>query len=955
MAEEVKIVDVAGGPAAEATLQEILKVLKGQGGSGGGSASTKEATKVQDLYTTAVTRGTTVRKKNTKAVEKATSATERFSSVVGGIMGGIGSALGGLVGIATNFGKAMTEATTIGGVLEAVPVFGSVLGQATGYFQNSIDTFRQLSETGGSFGNDMMAMRNASAQAGLNLEQFASMVGNSSANLTLLGGTVSGGAQRMGRLTKQLRSQEMGLMSLGYTQESLNEGFNEYIEMMAASGQLRGRSDRELTAGAANYLTEIDKLARVTGRSRKEMQEEMNQRMAAANYNVLAAQLSGEALLNFQNNTQFTSDMLGQGFADVMSDLGDGVAQSGFAQKLSSVVPGLSDLAEANARGELSQEEYQARLAALAPEIAKFADEMGAAGTSALMQEEGFAEFMESVSRARTLQQRMADAQDAAAEQLERAPLTDTFANFEQTIQNVRSAFETALIESGILDTVGTLLGDLGTGLTSLATGGVKELQDYLGGESFKADMKAFQDWIQKTKDKLSVFLSDVKEKGLVQTIKDMFGTEGEDSSFGTMIGDWISDAIGAMLPSADTILIGLAAGIATLIFAPFLGAFGAIGVAIVAMFGWDTIKQWAVDAWDSITGIFTSIKTWWDELDFMKPISDAWETIKGFFTFGEGESSFSISQLATDAWESVKSWFTFGEGEESFSISQLATDAWESVKGWFTFGETNFSITQIATDAWNTVTSWFTFGEGTDFSISTMATDAWETVKSWFSFEGVEMPSIKDAFNNIKDKVLGFFDFDFEMPDFTDYLPKWLGGKGKSLFGDDEPGTTATASVSNPASQEPMPEITDPANVTALRTMDYGFQVEQAKLLKAELAEVSALQTFNTELERMQTGLDNSAVEAYTSSMEKLVDVLEELNDVLAEDNKGTFGGGTGVSVASMMKDGQLGGGSGTGSTEQLDRLNMLVSQLVSLTEESNRYSKGTMRAVNGNLQLGV
>ena len=39
MAEEVKIVDVAGGPAAEATLQELLKVMKGGAGGGGGGSS----------------------------------------------------------------------------------------------------------------------------------------------------------------------------------------------------------------------------------------------------------------------------------------------------------------------------------------------------------------------------------------------------------------------------------------------------------------------------------------------------------------------------------------------------------------------------------------------------------------------------------------------------------------------------------------------------------------------------------------------------------------------------------------------------------------------------------------------------------------------------------------------------------------------------------------------------
>ena len=104
-----------------------------------------------------------------------------------------------------------------------------------------------------------------------------------------------------------------------------------------------------------------------------------------------------------------------------------------------------------------------------------------------------------------------------------------------------------------------------------------------------------------------------------------------------------------------------------------------------------------------------------------------------------------------------------------------------------------------------------------------------------------------------------------------------------------------------------------------------------------------------------MQSGLDNSAIEAYNTSMQKLVDTLEELNDVLAEDNKGTFGGGTGVSAASMLSSGQLGGGSGTGGQEQLERLNMLVSQLISLQTEGNRNTRNTVAAISNNLQAGI
>ena len=208
VAEEVKIVDVAGGPAAEATLQELLKVMKagGSGGGSGGGKSAAAASKAQDLYTTATTRGTKTRKTNTKAVKDSTSAFGKMSARMGSVFGTVGNVLGGLTGIAKNFGVAMTQATTIGGVLEAVPIFGSVLGQATGYFQSSVESFRQLSEVGAGFGNDMLAIRGASAEAGLSLEQFSAMVSSNSESLGLLGNTSGEGAARMGRMTIQLRS-----------------------------------------------------------------------------------------------------------------------------------------------------------------------------------------------------------------------------------------------------------------------------------------------------------------------------------------------------------------------------------------------------------------------------------------------------------------------------------------------------------------------------------------------------------------------------------------------------------------------------------------------------------------------------------------------------------------------------------------------------------------------------
>ena len=996
VAEEVKIVDVAGGPAAEATLQELLKVMKagGAGGGSGGGKSAAAATKAQGLYTTATTRGTKTRKTNTKAVKDSTSAFAKLSAGFGGIFGTVGNVLGGLTGIAKNFGAAMTQATTIGGVLEAVPIFGSVLGQATGYFQSSVESFRQLSEVGAGFGNDMMAIRKGSAEAGLSLEQFSSMVAGNSERLGLLGTTSGEGAARMGRLTKQLRSSEAGLLSLGYTQEGVNEGFGEYIEMMANSGRLRGRSDASLTAGATAYLTEIDKLSKVTGKSRKELQSEMNSRMQQANINVMASRLNEEGARNFTNNLSHTSALLGEGMANVMGDLGDGVAQSGFAQKLSSVVPGLADLAEANATGKISQEEYQARMAELAPQIAAFADTMGDAGTSALMQEDGFSEFMESVANARKYGERLAKAKDAEADQLKKAPLTTVFANFEQTIQNVKSAFEAAFLESGVLDFLGIELAGAAEGVVGGMSSITDNLKEYLGSDQFKKDFDAVKTKVQEFKTAIGDFVKDIKDNGIMAAIKNLFADDGAAGGIdiGGMFGDFIGSAFKSMLPSLDTALIGIAAGIAALVFAPVAAPFLAIGAALAAMFGYETIKGWVVDAWNGITGVFTSIGEWFSASKIREKLVEAWNSVTGVFTsIKDWWLGTSIGEMFTELWSSVTGVFTsisdwwanfsFGEfidntlvkiwdkagaafssiGEwfSNFSITETLTNMWNTVTGFFSFGEGegSFSISQLAKDAWASVTGWFGFGEGeSSFSISNLVSGAWETVTGFFSFGDMEMPSISELFKGIVDKVKGFFSFDFEMPNFKQYLPTWLGGEGKSLFGggdSGEPGTTATAAVTNP---EPMPNVSTPENVAALGTLNYGFQLEQAKLLKAELADISTMSNFNTELERMQTGLDNSNVEAYNTSMLKLVDTLDKLNDVLSEDNSGMFGGGTGVSAASMVGSGQIGGSgsSGSSSSDQLNTLIARIETLITAQNKGNDYTKAIVPAISGNLHIG-
>jgi len=830
--EQVEITNFGeGGVASEATLQSLLRAMERMsGGKSDADKAVKRFAKELNSGVDIVDDFTLSQKEATVANREATASVRELASAAGNMVLG---AFGALVGVANNFKNALTSATTIGEVYEAVPIFGSVLSQATGYFQTSIDTFRSLSDVGAGFGNDMMAMRAASANAGLSLDMFAEMIGSNSDMMTFLGGTVSQGASRLGTMTKELRSTERGLMSLGYTQQTLNEGMVEYLENQALAGQLRGRSDASLIAGAQGYLEELDKLSRLTGKNRKELQEQMNQNAQAANINVIRARLSGEALQNFDNNMAHVTTML-PGLGDVFKDLSDGIPQTEIGAVLSSMVPGFKELAEANASGQLSQEQFQARLAQLAPQITSAFDSMDPAQIEALMGQSGFDGLLGSLADLRTYTQRQTDAAAAAEEQARRAPLTNMFATFEQTIQDIRSTFENAFIDSGVLDFIGGELGEGGHNLLGFFQNMADSLKDYLGSPQFKKDFQMVKEKVQGFKDAIGDFVDDIREFGFIGALKQAFGMDA-GQSFGSVIMDSLLDGF---LPSLDTLIVGFASAIGAFIFAagatllapislPII-AIGAAIAGIAAMFGWEAIKDAASAAWDgmvgvftgigdwfgsidwlapitgtwnAITGMFTGIVDWFGTVDIMAPLKSMWDTVTGWFSFGGGDggegTSFSISALGTAAWEVVKGWFSlqagivtgladlaigawntvlgwFGFDGINFSISQLATDAWESVTGFFSFGDSTFSISQLASDAWESVTGFFSFGDST-FSISKLATDAWESVTGFFSFggggeEGGTSFSITSLMTDAWASVTSFFSLEnFSIPSISE------------------------------------------------------------------------------------------------------------------------------------------------------------------------------------------
>ena len=1036
MAEEVEIGNVGGeGVASEVTLAKLTAAIENMARASGvdpRSAAAKlqeqynkslgETDDITSDYTKSLKGTNKETKKTTKNIKKLGQAS---MNAVGGLLG---SVLGGFTGLAKEF---VNGGNNLSDFAQHIPIVGGLLGGFAGYIDNTVSTFRTLSATGAAFGNDMMETRRSAGQMGLSLDEFAGLISNNASNLAALGGSVTQGAERFKKMNANMKSSGdfAALKSMGFTVEEVNEGMGDYIDLQRRMGTLQGKSTAELATGSADYLKQIDLLAKVTGKTREEAEKALREQAADAAIRGMMNQFEegSQELKNFQLSLGIIEEMggaTGAAMKDLLDGMPSGPETAQFLNMMGDAGPAMQDALKQIGDGADPQVLLDAMKngGGQMEEFANMdADARAQYIASIRQQQPAMAEFLDNATRMIDIGGRDLDA--AKKEQDSRDKTTKAFTTFEDAIRDARGIIQEAFVDSGIFEGAGTMVKDFSESIAGIIKDG-----------SLKETMNGFFDSIKS-------FVDNFKKFGLIDSL---FGKEAEidesgqkiegtgvnglfDDLFGVMsnedgpimkmfnkVMDTVGEKIGPMLLDVvtgafsamwegvkagfaavwDNLLVGAFAGIGVLIggaflaatfpvWAPVVAAVGGIVatfVAIGAAFGWEPIKGYIADAWESIkgvftsigdwwdnldlmapfttawnsiTGIFTSVGDWWDSLDFMTPLTTAWDTITSFFSmdtlysisdvfktawetvtgfFSFGGEGFSISNLASDAWKSVTSWFSWQADIINFSISTLASTAWETVKGFFTWGQDTigFSISGLLTTAWEKVKSAFSFGggegeEGSGFSISGLLTTAWETITGFFSFGDIQLPSIKDMFQGIIDTVKGFFSFDFKLPNFKSFLPTWLGGEGKSL-GDGAPEANA---------------IVEPSSIDATPAVDGANSLMDAQSAMASFSNIDGLQN---NLEILKSGLDTNAVRSYTDSMKQLVAVLGELNAELAKDNK--FGIGTGENAGSVLsKMDSIGGG---GSSEDVNNTLQLV--LAELRLQTPKQAAIVRNTKNGN-----
>ena len=270
--------DVAlNNAATEATLKLLLQATL--------SANKQSLTTIQNLAQKSGLSPQAVEAANkglTDTSTKAGIAGKAFES-----LGFVAGALSGTLGEAARLGERLAKGdAAVEDVFASFAKIPGITGILFSQLQRLaevqtqyLDTYRNLSNSGANFAGSLTDMRLAASGTYLTLQQFGELVTKNNDAFSRMGGTVDQGVRSFAKLSNDLIKSPLGseLLALGYNFQQINEGTANYIAMTGGRNAEEMRNTKAITAASAEYLTQLDGLAQITGKSRQQQEEALKQ------------------------------------------------------------------------------------------------------------------------------------------------------------------------------------------------------------------------------------------------------------------------------------------------------------------------------------------------------------------------------------------------------------------------------------------------------------------------------------------------------------------------------------------------------------------------------------------------------------------------------------------------------------------------------------------------------
>lgn len=174
--------------------------------------------------------------------------------------------LRGGTGSLTEFGKAIKGVS---------PLLGKPIAAISSQLESYLDVQESMTQSGITFGNNMWLANRAAQDLRIEQSQLVNIMQQNSEAFATFGGTADSGARIFANLGKTFNSQFAAPMrNLGITTSESADMMAQWMEINSRNSKLASMSTEGQAAAAANYIKETDKLAKLTGKSRKKIQDE---------------------------------------------------------------------------------------------------------------------------------------------------------------------------------------------------------------------------------------------------------------------------------------------------------------------------------------------------------------------------------------------------------------------------------------------------------------------------------------------------------------------------------------------------------------------------------------------------------------------------------------------------------------------------------------------------------
>lgn len=265
-------------------------------------------------------------KKQVKAIEVVTNDLLHFAGSLstGGADGfsGLTAAIDATVGIAAGFASAVPF---VGEQLkEMAQVIGDLGKFLVNQFKSAYGKFEKLSDTG--VVTTFEDLKEISDSTGLNLEDINKVFGKFSTDIALFGGSATTGRKAIQELLFDSDKISRNFQNLGMSIDQVAEFQISALAQSKLSSDFDINDTKKNVSFTSQYILSIDTLSKLTGKGRKELQEEILARGKGARYTAgigtLPAEIKQQADAAISLLSVIGPKTFGEGISDIIATNG---------------------------------------------------------------------------------------------------------------------------------------------------------------------------------------------------------------------------------------------------------------------------------------------------------------------------------------------------------------------------------------------------------------------------------------------------------------------------------------------------------------------------------------------------------------------------------------------------------------------------------------------------------